>query len=536
MMQTQQHPIPPSARYTAPMRSHHSPSTIYHQEVHPQQHEVHQAMDGTIKIPTSGYNGSQGGPGGNTQIHHPVPYRHHPRPYANHGYQNHYQYQHQHNHHQQHFAPYSYPGGYGHDPQRVTYPIVGPHHNHHLPITVANHHSYHPMEAGYGPYQPQMYDSSEAIIDQSSLDRSPSPPPAPPSSARSGRENREIAIPKPNSLGSSSFKGAAEEAQSRAIRPDSSASIATADSALHGKGNLDDDAASILLQLSGVPSHSSDKDDMDDERANEGRPLSTVNTHRNVPFPLATTANMLKPIRTSASMDEESTIATTKSPDLTSEPSNDSNEVQSKDAELRYHVPENYPRRLALEHDEQKLNSLHCFIREELLEIFVVQKSATKSRMHSPGSSVGRVGLRCVHCAIERQRTKENRDEAPMAVFYPKSIDEIYRLVTSWQRCHLRKCRNLPPELRSRWQSLRETERSRGKTQYWVTSAYEIGLVNCQSRGGGIRFGRPISGSKPSKHKEEQQVTSAPPADSESNHDAAQEKTREGEVNAVPSV
>jgi len=86
------------------------------------------------------------------------------------------------------------------------------------------------------------------------------------------------------------------------------------------------------------------------------------------------------------------------------------------------------------------------------------------------------------------RKSRDDRDEAPMAVFYPKSIAEIYRLVTSWQRCHLRKCRNLPPGLRSQWQALRESDKSRGKTHYWVTSAKQIGLVDCNSRAGGIRF------------------------------------------------
>jgi len=168
-----------------------------------------------------------------------------------------------------------------------------------------------------------------------------------------------------------------------------------------------------------------------------------------------------------------------------------------------HEVPKNFPTRLALPNDEAKLNSLHCFLRSELLEIFVVERSANKSPTHSPGSSVGRVGLRCVFCATERKRkalstTAEHdfsvssqvhrSDEAPMAVFYPKSIAEIYRLVTSWQRCHLRKCRNLPPAIRSKWTLLRENDKSRGKTHYWITSAKEIGLVDCQSRAGGIRF------------------------------------------------
>lgn len=188
-------------------------------------------------------------------------------------------------------------------------------------------------------------------------------------------------------------------------------------------------------------------------------------------------------------------------------------------------VPVDYPKRLMLSNDAVKLNSLHCFIRAELLEIFVIEPTSLKNTKHlyAPSSSVGRVGLRCVYCAKARRRfqdecTKIARsggledsdslnqtetterievsdgahiardDEAPMAVFYPKSISEIYRLVTSWQRCHLRKCRNVPPDVRSNWNERRVTDKSRGKTTYWISSAKEIGLVDCTSRAGGIRF------------------------------------------------
>lgn len=350
--------------------------------------------------------------------------------------------------------------------------------------------------AGYGQFQRPMYEETvENIMEQSSLDRSPSPPPPPPTVPRSSSTKRSYqeASTKgstPSSLPVSTLKQSASLEGADSTRPESSASNDTVGGPLEQKRSIDDDTASILLQLSAAPSQSSDKDDGEDEQPQiEGRPLSTINTHSNAVLPPASAANLLKPIQASASRDEDTTMATAESPELTSEPSNDSNEARAKQASLPWPVPTEYPRRLALEHDEQKLNSLHCFIREELLEIFVVEKSASKSRSHAPGSSVGRVGLRCFHCALTRQRTKENRDEAPMAVFYPKSINEIYRLVTSWQRCHLRKCRNLPPAVRAKWESLRENEKSRGKTQHWVSSAQEIGLANCPSRGGGVRFG-----------------------------------------------
>lgn len=165
------------------------------------------------------------------------------------------------------------------------------------------------------------------------------------------------------------------------------------------------------------------------------------------------------------------------------------------------------PSRLSVPEDEAKLNSMHCFLRSELLELFVVESSKSpKVTMDSPrndeilnnlgyrvGSASGRVGLRCVHCAKARLRNSCSEGEAPMAVFYPKSISELYRLVTSWQRVHLRKCRNLPPSVRERYEETRQ-DKSRGKTQWWVTSAEQIGLVDCTSKAGGIRFAAAANG------------------------------------------
>jgi hypothetical protein len=157
------------------------------------------------------------------------------------------------------------------------------------------------------------------------------------------------------------------------------------------------------------------------------------------------------------------------------------------------------PSRLAVRDDGAKLNSMHCFLRSELLELFVVENKSPKNgkstndcagdqnKDYKVGSASGRVGLRCVHCAKARLRNGSSDGEAPMAVFYPKSIAELYRLVTSWQRVHLRKCRNLPPTVREKYEKTRQ-DKSRGKTQWWVASAYQIGLVDCKSKAGGIRF------------------------------------------------
>jgi len=235
-------------------------------------------------------------------------------------------------------------------------------------------------------------------------------------------------------------------------------------------------------------------------------PANTVTTHASLDdIKLSHTSSMEESVAREgpAAADAKSTATDRKpSPQL----QHDLHQKQRQQAKPDFpaRVPKNYPTRLALPEDDTKLNSLHCFIRTHLLEIFVVQPGKSKSPTHSTSatsSSIGRVGLRCVHCADARKRApaQKFRDEAPMAIFYPKSVAEIYRLVTSWQRCHLRKCRNLPPSIRSEWDSLRESDKSRGKTAYWVKSAKHIGLVDCQSRAGGIRFDIPEDGGEGSK-------------------------------------
>jgi hypothetical protein len=156
------------------------------------------------------------------------------------------------------------------------------------------------------------------------------------------------------------------------------------------------------------------------------------------------------------------------------------------------------PNRLSVPEDASKLNSMHCFLRSDLLELFVIEstdisnaplsldEATTKTHTGKDGSS-RRVGLRCVHCAQVRLRNLNIKEEAPMAVFYPKCITELYRLVTSWQRVHLRKCRNIPPSVREIYEKTKE-DKSRGKTQWWVTSARKIGLVDSDSKAGGICF------------------------------------------------
>jgi hypothetical protein len=60
-----------------------------------------------------------------------------------------------------------------------------------------------------------------------------------------------------------------------------------------------------------------------------------------------------------------------------------------------------------------KLNTLHCFIRSELLEGFVIEPASLKLKitkhLYAPSLSVGWVGLQCVHSAMVHRQFQDAR-------------------------------------------------------------------------------------------------------------------------------
>lgn len=239
------------------------------------------------------------------------------------------------------------------------------------------------------------------------------------------------------------------------------------------------------------------------------------------------------------------------------------------------------PNRLALPQDSNEVNSLHCYVRSDLLELFVVSfpyndnrgtndnraitttttttnekgysslgassslsscERKTRSRLQSdvngtrsdtttsststldnkkktvsslPSSTnrryiPGRVGLRCVHCKSHqmKKQSQTNTNDAATATttttttssttidatkpdFFPRSIHQLYREVCTWQRVHFQHCPYVPKACRDKYRHLKESDKTRGKTRYWETSARAIGLVDVFTANGehdGIRF------------------------------------------------
>mmetsp|Transcript_30052 Transcript_30052/g.69327 ORF Transcript_30052/g.69327 Transcript_30052/m.69327 type:complete len:175 (-) Transcript_30052:263-787(-) len=163
---------------------------------------------------------------------------------------------------------------------------------------------------------------------------------------------------------------------------------------------------------------------------------------------------------------------------------------------MKNHRPQNKSLRLSLPEDSEELNSLHCFVRAELLELFKEgdeeesssSSSCRKAQMQDKAkkkksTDAGRVGLRCVFCG---RLPRRSRTGITMSTFFPKSVNDIYRSVCTWQRVHFRSCRHIPDDVRQKYWQLKASDRTRGKTRYWVRSARQLGLEDIDTNRGGV--------------------------------------------------
>lgn len=204
------------------------------------------------------------------------------------------------------------------------------------------------------------------------------------------------------------------------------------------------------------------------------------------------------------------------------------------------------PTSLALASDHRHVNKLHAFVRSELLELFQVpfhqydedydddeeeeqdeydhdnscssapssnakntttlllsrrrtrntpckttreSFKAKTSYASSPRHFPGRVGLRCVYCA-----NVPKKDQQSMPYFYPKGLSDLYRSTCTWQRVHFKNCSYIPSSVKRKYYNLKESDKTRGKTAYWISSGKEVGLIDITFNGKvGITF-QPKSG------------------------------------------
>lgn len=129
--------------------------------------------------------------------------------------------------------------------------------------------------------------------------------------------------------------------------------------------------------------------------------------------------------------------------------------------------------------DATYLSPLVCLIRSQL-EVFSATPEDVEARA-SFGSlvqtiSVGRVGIRCVHC-----RDRPAPDQARGAVSYPASIRVLNQATRNWQRYHWGTCKFIPSSAREEFERLqagKKAHSSRKSQEYWIRRSREMGLVD----------------------------------------------------------
>lgn len=131
--------------------------------------------------------------------------------------------------------------------------------------------------------------------------------------------------------------------------------------------------------------------------------------------------------------------------------------------------------RLAAKGDKKNLNSLHCYVRKELLEVFVLDGSGDDQHY--------RMGIRCVHCG---KLSKEQRAGTSMSTFFPKSVEDLYRAVCTWQRIHFKACQHIPEDMKEEYWRLKDVDRTRGKKAHWIKSAKDMGFCNVDDDRSGV--------------------------------------------------
>ena len=140
--------------------------------------------------------------------------------------------------------------------------------------------------------------------------------------------------------------------------------------------------------------------------------------------------------------------------------------------------------------DEQHLNPFHCFLRQEIVELFTITESNIRyyQKYRKQDKIVlGRVGLRCKFCCNfdvpssnndEQQRnSKVHAWNQKSYASFPSSLMDIYYQVVAFQRVHLQLCTFISEEMKEKAKVLKEKKKKNGRKQYWKEAAAAIGIV-----------------------------------------------------------
>ena len=182
-----------------------------------------------------------------------------------------------------------------------------------------------------------------------------------------------------------------------------------------------------------------------------------------------------------------------RSDNATNAPRTDIEPSTSKSKQLFKPIP------LAMPADKYSITPLHCFVRQHCVELFTASETDVFHRS-SKGKrrpiQVGRVGIRCSHCAKATRNNITSSNNAGLnkgSVYFPTTIASIYNATMNLLQRHLHVCENVPPEIIKIYNELKlDDARSGTSKKYWIESAKQLGLIDTPNNG--IQYsGSPMS-------------------------------------------
>ena len=127
--------------------------------------------------------------------------------------------------------------------------------------------------------------------------------------------------------------------------------------------------------------------------------------------------------------------------------------------------------------DQNWLSPLQCFIRSEIIEVYV----ATSERRNREEPNRERFGLRCRYCAQMPRSAKTHRSSA-----VPSCIEQIYQSFSMMLRDHFPLCKHIPSHVKDQFDALREKQAqgATDSTRFWSYSASTLGMFNAEDPNG----------------------------------------------------
>lgn len=140
---------------------------------------------------------------------------------------------------------------------------------------------------------------------------------------------------------------------------------------------------------------------------------------------------------------------------------------------------------LAVDEDANWLSEFQCFLRSEILEVFIASPRDLENRAIAGSSkkkiATSQVGIRCRFCAHLHPTERASRASA-----FPSSVRQIYQSFTMMLREHLNgQCEAFPNDIKAHFAKLKgqSAQSASDSKRYWIYAAQKLGMVDTKESG-----------------------------------------------------